>query len=336
MTLRPPVTIPVAFVQAMLSGLEAKAIDVGPYLDGAGIDRRLFDEPGARISAAQYVALFRLLTHQLDDEILGFLARPLRRGSFALIVRSSLGAATLESAMRRAARTFRLLQDEVLLETVRDGALAGWAVRFVDPAIPRPNFLPELLLRVLWRYLSWLVAGEISLSRCDFAFPIPSYVAGYSRIFPCPLSFEREHSAFWFDAAKLKLPVRRDEAAARAFLADAQGQVIVPRRGDDTVDSRVRSHLLQTQPDWPDRASTATALHMSTTTLQRRLAAGGTSFQSLKDELRRDIAILRLNTSSVPVATVAIELGFADTAAFQRAFKGWTGSAPGIYRRGSN
>ena len=73
---------------------------------------------------------------------------------------------------------------------------------------------------------------------------------------------------------------------------------------------------------------------MSTSTLQRRLASEGASFQSLKDELRRDMAIVRLNTSTISLGALAYELGFADSAAFQRAFKGWTGSAPGAYRRG--
>jgi AraC-like DNA-binding protein len=73
---------------------------------------------------------------------------------------------------------------------------------------------------------------------------------------------------------------------------------------------------------------------MSTTTLQQRLAMEGTSFQSLKDELRRDMAIVRLNASAVPLAALAQELGFNDSGAFQRALKGWTGSAPGAYRKG--
>ncbi len=333
--LHPPVTISIAFVRGMLSGVQARGLPCDAFLADAGIAPELLQQASARVTADQYVALFRLLTDRLDDDFLGFLSRPLKRGSFALIARSAVSAANLEVAMRRIARTVRLLQDDVVLEPVREGALAGLALRFTDPSVERPAFLHEMLLRVIWRLLVWLVGGRLPAARFDFAFESPSYAGSYGKIFPAPLNFGRHQSAFWFDATRLRDPVRRDEAALRAFLADAQANVIVPRRSDDVVSARVRSHLQQTQPAWPDLAATAEAMHMATSTLQRRLASEGTSFQSLKDELRRDIAVVRLNTSLVPLATLACELGFADSAAFQRAFKGWTGSAPGAYRRGA-
>ena len=59
---------------------------------------------------------------------------------------------------------------------------------------------------------------------------------------------------------------------------------------------------------------------MAPSTLQRRLAADGTSFQALKDAaLVEDLAIVRLHTSTVPLAALAYELGFADGAAFASA-----------------
>jgi len=332
--LRPPVTISIAFVHGMLSGVRARGQSCDTFLVDAGIAPELLQQTSARVTADQYVALFRLLIDRLDDEWLGLLSRPLKRGSFALMARSALGAPDLEVAIRRVARTFHLLQDDVVLEPVREGALAGLALRFADPAVARPAFLHELLLRVIWRLVAWLAGGRLPAARFDFAFETPPYAGSYGKVFPAPLHFGRQRSAFWFDARRLQDPVRRDEAALRAFLADAQTHVVVPRRADDVVSARVRSHLQQAQPAWPDLAATAEAMHMATSTLQRRLASEGTSFQSLKDELRRDIAIVRLNTSTVPLATLADELGFADSAAFQRAFKCWTGSAPGAYRRG--
>ena len=331
--LHPPVTIPIAFLHGMLSGVRARGLVCDAFLADACIAPELLQQAGARVTAQQYVALFRALIDRLDDDAIGLLSRPLRRGSFALAARSAIGAPTLEVAIRRVARTFRLLQDDVVLEPLHEGALAGLALRFSAPALGRPNFLHELLLRVFWRLLAWLAGGSLPAARFDFAFDSPPYAGSYGKVFPAPLRFEQSQSAFWFDALRLQDAVRRDETALRAFLADAQANVIVPRRAD-AVSARVRSHLQRTQPAWPDLAATADALHLSTATLQRRLAAEGASFQSLKDELRRDMAIVRLNASSVSLAALADELGFADSAAFQRAFKNWTGSAPGIYRRG--
>lgn len=184
-----------------------------------------------------------------------------------------------------------------------------------------------------WQFFAWLNGGSLPVTRFDFAFASPAYAGSYGRIFPAALHFEQRQSAFWISAEVLKQPVRRDKAALRAFLAHARANVIVPRRDDDLVSARVRSYLQRTQPAWPDLATAAAALHMATSTLQRRLALKGTSFQSLKDTLRRDLSIVRLTTSKASLAAIALEMGFSDSAAFQHAFKSWAGSAPGVYRR---
>lgn len=330
--LEPPVTIPIAFVQGMLSGVRARGLAGDAFLADAGIDAGLLDEPGSRVTADQYVALFQSLTDRLDDDLLGFLSRPLRRGSLALVVRSAAAEDTLGQAMRRSARTFGLLQTEANFEFVTSGPLAGLRLKFESDAAAQPIFLHELLLRAFWRLHAWLAGGRLPAERFDFAFAQPAHAAGYERIFPAALRFEQPNSAFWIASSHLDQPLRRDKPAVQAFLADARANVIVPRRSDPLIE-RVRNHLQRAHPAWPDLAATAEALHMAPSTLQRHLAAQGTTFQALKDRLRRDLAIVRLNTTAVPLATLADELGFADSAAFQRAFKNWTGSAPGAYRR---
>ncbi|MBS0446014.1 MAG: AraC family transcriptional regulator [Proteobacteria bacterium] len=325
-----------AFVQGMLAGVQARGESCERFLVDAGIAAGLMGQAAARVTADQYSTLFRLLIERREDECLGFLSRPLKLGSFALMARSALGAPNVETAIRRVAHVFRLLQDDVVLEQMTaDDGLAGLALRFCNASIAQPVFLHEMLLRVFWRLIAWLGGGRLPAARFDFAFESPDHAGSYGQVFPAQLRFGCPRSAVWFDAGRLRGAIRRDETALRAFLADAQTHVILPRRSDDIASTRVRSHLQAVQPAWPDLAATARSLNMSTATLQRHLASERTSFQSLKDELRRDIAIVRLNTSGVPLAELALDLGFSDSAAFQRAFKAWTGSAPGSYRRSS-
>ncbi|MCS6765038.1 MAG: AraC family transcriptional regulator [Candidatus Protistobacter heckmanni] len=61
--------------------------------------------------------------------------------------------------------------------------------------------------------------------------------------------------------------------------------------------------------------------------------ADGISYQLIKDDLRRDLAIDALSHGSESIVAIAAGLGFAEPGAFHRAFKKWTGVRPGEYRR---
>lgn len=329
----PPATIPIALVHTLLTGVRGRGLPCTQFLESAGVMADLLSQPGARVTPAQYAALLRTVVEGLGDEFLLLGSRPIRPGGFALVTRMATVAGTLEQAMRHAARTFALLQDDLVLEPVRDAALAGWALRVANPPPPHAKALQELVVRVLWRMLAWLAGGRLPPRRFDFAFAEPPHVGVYENVFPAPLQFGQPLTAFWFDAARLQDRVRRDDAALREFLADAYAQVVLPRRHGGETSARVLQHVRQSQPLWPGLQTTAAALHMSTSSLQKRLALEGTSFQTLKDDLRRDLAIVRLSKGKVSLETLSRELGFSDSPTFQRAFKVWTGSAPRTYRR---
>jgi AraC-like DNA-binding protein len=338
---RPPGIVPAAIVRGTLAGLAARGLPAAPSLFAAGIPPPLLAAGGRGVDAASYTRLYRLLADRLDDEAVGLLSRPLRRGSFALVLRSALGAPTVDAALRRAARTFSLLQDDLTLERLRESGRAGVALVFGDPAperagpapAPAPNFLHELLLRVTWLVTAWLQGGPLQPLGFDFAFAEPAYAADYARIFPGTLRFGQARSALWVDDGVLAAPARRDTHALRIFLAAAPGNVVAGRLVERTVADRVRALLQRARPTWPDLAAVARTLQVSPSTLQRRLSAEGTSFRAVRDALRRDVAVALLESGPASsLAALSEELGFADGPAFQRAFKAWTGRAPGAYR----
>jgi AraC-like DNA-binding protein len=79
----------------------------------------------------------------------------------------------------------------------------------------------------------------------------------------------------------------------------------------------------------------AKALHVSTRTLQRRLHERNSSVSRLLDDVRQEVVMLML-ASGAPMRTIAEQSGFGDVPAFYRAFRRWTGTTPGKYKRGSN
>ena len=76
-------------------------------------------------------------------------------------------------------------------------------------------------------------------------------------------------------------------------------------------------------------------LGMSVRTLQRRLEDEDSSFRAAWDQVRRARAQERLEDPSVSISQLADELGFASVAAFSKAFRRWTGSAPSTKRKRS-
>lgn len=332
-----PAHIPMVFVLGLLSGLLKNGQSLGAkereLLMKADIDPGLLECAAAQVTAEQYAQLMRLVMEHSNDEMLGLLSRPLRPGTLALLAGSALSSQSLGSALRRLARSFSLVQDDVLVEVVAQGERTGFAVSPLVGTDTLSVFLQELLLRVFWRLLAWLAGGRIKAQRFDFQFDKPLHAVSYAKLFPGQVEFNQTKSAFWIQTSDLSEPVRRDTAALRSFLADAEIYIMLPQLGEDTVSTRVRTHLLQTRPRWPDLEDCADALHLAPSTLQRRLASEGTSFRAIKDGLRRDAAVARLTGSRISLARLADELGFADSAAFQRAFKAWTGVTPGAVRK---
>jgi AraC-like DNA-binding protein len=94
----------------------------------------------------------------------------------------------------------------------------------------------------------------------------------------------------------------------------------------------VQQVLLQSGSEFPTSAAVARQLHMSESTLQRRLANEGCRYQQLLDQVRYRLAREYLRGTTLPVAEIACLLGFSDAANFRRAFRRWADTTPAAMR----
>ena len=76
----------------------------------------------------------------------------------------------------------------------------------------------------------------------------------------------------------------------------------------------------------------ASYFNMSSRNLRRRLKEENSSYQAIKDTLRKEHAMKLLNSNVLAINQIAREVGFNEPAGFTRAFKQWTGQSPKHYR----
>ncbi|MBC9073050.1 AraC family transcriptional regulator [Thauera sp. CAU 1555] len=327
-------TLPIRFVGDLLLRLgDERRTRALACMQRAGIAPALLQQDTARVTVEQFAHVYRLLAVELDDETPGYFSRPLRGGTLKFLCLGMLDAANLRVAMHRFCWFFRLVIDDMHFVMSQEGALTRIALVEHVALGPARELILETMLMLVQGVASWMVDRRIAFARLDLAYPPPPYAAEYMHIYPAPAHFNAPVTAFHLDSALLDAPIRQDKAALSAFLRNAPTDWIYVTGGKRLMTHRVRELLEAQLADAPTVEDVARALHISPRTLARHLAQEGTGFQAVKDALRRDIAIARISRTDQPIATIGASLGFDDPATFNRAFKQWTGSPPGAYRK---
>ncbi|SOE06435.1 AraC-type DNA-binding protein [Variovorax sp. YR752] len=324
-------TVAIQQVHSILMGARDRGVDVAGVLARAGIAPSLLESPLARISQRQYALLIRALRRELRDEIWGLLSGPLPPGSFGQCMRQLVRCATLGEALRDGFAAYHLLlHDFVPRLTVQGGsAHVQFVLRRASDA--RLDYALKAFMLFAFNASSWLVARRIPLLEVDYTAEQTNTET--SRVYQVPIRYGQAHVGMSFEARWLDLPVVQSPQSLREFLAGSPANLIVKYRDTSSLTERIRRLLRKRLgSELPSLEEVGDALAVTPQTLRRRLRDEGRGFQQIKDELRRDAAIECLLHTPLPLLDIANRVGFSEASTFHRAFKQWTGVAPGEYR----
>ncbi|NQX89406.1 MAG: AraC family transcriptional regulator ligand-binding domain-containing protein [Halioglobus sp.] len=334
--------VPMEFTKALLAQARAYNRDIQAILRAARFpfDPLRQDAQMVFVSREQYSRLCLELIRELGDESAGVMPdvqTPL--GTTRMIALSMINSSTLSSAMYRGIEFNKICRvrqgAQVInaLEVDEERKTATLAYLCEDDI---PGIQPSVLcnLAIWMRFSGWLIDQHIDIISAACAGRQPAFMAPIRHFFPCPVAFEQPVNAVTFSARQLEAPLVRDEEDLSGFLKLAPYYMVIePQASTLSITHRIRQILgddfRQAIPCFDELTR---LLNMSARTLRRRLEKEGTSYQRIKDNARRDVAISMLSRDGLTVSEVAEQVGFSDPSAFHRSFKKWTGQSPGSYR----
>lgn len=324
-----------------LSGF-TRASSLGPIADfmgrqGGSIQRVLKDvdlplglleHPDTLVPLREQFRLLERSARETGDDFFGArLGQVVRSRDLSHFGAWVCSAPTLGGAIARAhAGINKMLQTSTVLTFAQHGDSVRWHIEFVEPESEGRHHNELLgvsyMIDVVRSYAgrAWHPATVFT------ALPLGSPRAALEDIFRCNVAHGHPVPGIAFSAALLHCA-----SAAAAQPGSAAAEPGLPGQQDTlaTIAAVTDLALHEGLPrvDW-----VAAKLGMTRRSLQRLLAKHGTSFNRLAEEALMRRAIQRLGDDDAAITGIALELGYADTAHFTRAFRRWTGMPPSVYR----
>lgn len=325
----------VASTQILWKLLELYGIDPLPLFRQSGLDVDHILEPRARVSLKAVERIWLRGTELIPDPCFGIRAAECWHPSHLDALGFAwLASCTLRDALVRFARFSHIVSEgfDAVLEDTPDGLTLFLGATSGAKQFPAGSDAGAAILVDMCRMN---YGSDLNPSGVTFVHPEPACSERHTAFFRCPVRFEAGHDSITlsFSQADQRLP------SGNPHLAEINDQVILhylerlESLGNEKVVNRVKAAIIDMLPSGGvSDDMVAPQLNMSVRSLQRRLNSAGTTFQTLLDETRHDLARAYLKDPSVSLTELTFVLGFSQPSAFSRAYKRWTGKPPSVHQ----
>ncbi len=282
----------------------------------------------ARVSPAQMCVAWSAAVRLTGAPDLALrIADQIPAGAFGIVEYACRSEPTVRAALVQWCRYLRILDDAVRVALVDVGG--NVALRVVTESEAPAPASHELCFALLLRQSRSLVESPLRVLGVAFTHDAPKTTKDRHRVyFDAPVRFGAEHTEIVFEPSEVDKPLLTADPNLLAILRpnaeEALAREAVSLPLTDQVRRALRSAL---RSDDAQLEAVAKRLGMTGRSLQRRLKDEGTVFQTLRDELRKDLADRYLG-QGMSFAEISFLLGFSEPSAFFRAFKRWTGLTP--------
>lgn len=325
--------IPINQVLLLLEAAKRSGVSSEELLGECGIDPGVLRSPDARVNKRQLIQLMLAVMHRTEDEFMGFgEGRVSKPGTFSMMAHAVINCATLEKAIRRGIKFYELFELAIVGRLIQTQDEA--CIRFISHR--EVSFRPYVLEAVVFltvRFLSWLIGQQIVPKRINLDFPTLDD-GEYASQFPCQVHYKQLHCEIVLDSRYMQMPLVQNALSLGKFLRSSLEELMDGDIQNASLNAQIRSIISKEfGNNFPDFSVVCDKLAMTPQTLRRRLKDENTSYQEIKDSIRKDASIYYLSKPELTIDEIALLMGFSEASSFHRAFKKWTGKTPSAYRQ---
>lgn len=324
-------------------GAEQQGHDQSELLLQAGITPRAKSKLTARVSDLQMTRLVQSIWQLTQDEFMGFTPNKCKPGSFAFMLDCINTNRNLLDALQQGTQFYNLVTQDIRTEVRSTKKQISIEFLFARPEFDPDYFFHEFWFVIWHRLACWLTGVQIPLLEVHFCYPKPEHAKELKLMFPCRHKFGQNQNKLTFDPSFASCELIRSKTEIAQFLHHSPFDLLTIPGFDLSASTEVKQCLLrsykqrnksahrQQKQVLPTLDQVANELNLSQPTLHRRLKQEGLSFQMIKDDLKKDLAIELLTKQNTPIYEIAERVGFSDARSLTRAFKKWTGLTPRAY-----
>lgn len=279
-------------------------------------------EASAEVTACSDFGL--CLSNQQDITVLGPLAIAMQNAS---TVGEALGYASRYLFVQSPGLSFSVHDSSVL---AHDSVELRVEIHLAQQ--PKQRQIVDLCLADLHHMLQLLADRHYLLRAVTLPHSALAPLRTYRHFFAAPVRAEQEYAGLHIARSTLdaSLPAgnRSLRQIALEYLALQFGQA------EQTLATRVKQTLRRTLVTRRvSKSAIADLLGMHPRTLQRHLAAENTSFETIREELRKETALRYLCETRIPLTQLAGILGLSEQSALGRSCLRWFGLSPAQLRK---
>lgn len=248
-----------------------------------------------------------------------------------------LAAPTVRSFLEIARRyypTFYRGAELVLTESGAGGALS-YRTHRQGPTSPRHD--NEWTLGFFVSFLQSRLDVPWYPTRVRFANSPPADLSELLRRFGPDLLFEQPETAFEFESDLFEVRISDADPRLLSILTTHADELLREASESGSLEAQIRLQILEQLGHGLPSAQSIARLHsMSLSAFKRRLGREEMNFRELRDEVVREVAQRLLRDTDIGIGAIALQVGYSEHSAFDRAFVRLTGMTPTEYRRTSS